>query len=237
MSPAIRALAWQVRGDLTLQWRHGFAAAYAVVIATYLALFSVAPPPAAKVLLPLVLGADTTVLGFFFVGGLVLLERADHSLKAVSVTPLSTAAYLGSKVVSLGALSLAASLGLALLSGHGHHPVQLLLAVALICPLFVLLGVIVVSRTPTVNRYMVYAGVFTGPLMLPLAEPLGLPGAALWDWTPAGAALDLLVGATTDGIDAPTALRAGFVLAVGHAIAWPWAARWFDRHVAGRADA
>ncbi|HUV31940.1 MAG TPA: hypothetical protein VMW31_00080, partial [Devosiaceae bacterium] len=69
-------LATLVRHDARLQARYGIYAAYSVVIALYAGVLWFAGPRLPKWVIALTVLSDPAVLGFFFVGGLMLLEKA-----------------------------------------------------------------------------------------------------------------------------------------------------------------
>jgi hypothetical protein len=79
--------------------------------------------------------------GFFFMAGLVLLEKGEGTLEAQVVTPLRTGEYLASKVITLTVLSLLESVLLVLLAvGLDINWLALLAGVALMTPLLALAG-------------------------------------------------------------------------------------------------
>ena len=87
-----------LRCDVRLQLRNGFYWAVAFLLTTLLVVISQLPPlDWVPVLPPLVLGNLVTAT-FFFMAGLVLLEKGEGTLEAQIVTPLSSDEYLLSKV-------------------------------------------------------------------------------------------------------------------------------------------
>jgi fluoroquinolone transport system permease protein len=103
-------LAATLRSDIRVQLRNGFYFATAFVAACSIVLLRWLPPELAAVLLPVVLLGNIVMNTFYFVGGLLLLERVEGTFAAQSVTPLRPVEYLASKVLTLTALSLVESL-------------------------------------------------------------------------------------------------------------------------------
>ena len=158
----------------------------------------------ASVLPPLLLG-NLMMATFYFMGGLMLLEKGEGTLESLVVTPLSATEYLLSKVLTLTALSLAESFVIVLVAhGPRFDWLALLAGVSLAAALYCLIGFVVVIRYNSINEYLFptiiysaifalpilhYAGFWRGPWMYlhPFQAPLALMGAAFygahaWTW-------------------------------------------------------
>ena len=102
--------------DVRLQYRNGFYWAVAFLVAALLIVITRIPELDWRpVLPPLVLGNLVTAT-FFFMAGLVLLEKKEGTLEAQIVTPLTATDYLTSKIATLTALSIAEHVLLALIT-------------------------------------------------------------------------------------------------------------------------
>jgi fluoroquinolone transport system permease protein len=164
-------LAWDVR----LQFRHGFYYAAAFVAAlTILGLVRL-PPVNVSLgwLVPPLVASNLTVGTFYFMAGLVLLERGEGTLEALVVTPLRPAEYLASKVVTLTLLSVVENVTIvAVFSGArlgGNSGVLLLaLGIALASALFVLAGFAVVVRYESINEFLAPSVPFVGLASVPV---------------------------------------------------------------------
>ena len=64
-----------LKHDILFQFRHRFYYAYFFILAVYYSIISNVSGVVKDFLTIFILFSDTTVLGFFFVGGLILLER------------------------------------------------------------------------------------------------------------------------------------------------------------------
>ena len=100
----VTALRW----DIVLQARNGFywASAFVVLVVGGLLLSvpeSVRADGAAWV--PALLAVNLQITTFFFVAGLMLLERDEGTLTALAVSPFSPAAYLATRMITLTALA------------------------------------------------------------------------------------------------------------------------------------
>ena len=89
--PALRRLRAAMKADARLQQRNGFYAAAAFVAVCMIPLLRRVSPDGLILLLPPLVLLNMQVNTFYFMGGLVLLEKAEGSLQALTVTPLRPA--------------------------------------------------------------------------------------------------------------------------------------------------
>lgn len=156
--------------DVRLQWRNGFYAATAFVVVFSILLLRWLPPEAAMLILPVVIVENVLVNTFYFVSGLLLLERVEGTFAAQSVTPLRADEYLGSKLATLTLLSLAESLLIAVaVFGPGAWVITMAAGVALAAMLFCLAGVALIARYDSINEFLMpsvlYAFLLTAPIL------------------------------------------------------------------------
>ena len=140
----IGAAAWRLLSctgnEIRLQYRHGLYMVYGLLCLLYVIILRAVGGEARQILLPLLIFMDPTMLGFFFVGGLVLLERSDRTVSALFTTPVSLFQYLVAKVLSLSFLALMAAQVIAVLTvGPDYRPVLLGAAVSLSAAVFTLI--------------------------------------------------------------------------------------------------
>lgn len=158
-----------VRYDILFQFRHGFYWAYGFVTLFYLVFLKAVPKAFAQTLFPFILFTDISVLGFFFIGGLVLLERGQNCLEAIFVTPLTVKEYLLSKVISLSVISSGAALILFLAVSENYTSLPTLLVLVWTTMfLYTLLGIALVCRVKNVTDYFVLGIPAGAVLFLPL---------------------------------------------------------------------
>lgn len=103
-------LAATIRTDVQVQFRNGFYFATALVVIFSILFLRWLPPEGAMLVLPVVVLGNVLVNTFYFVSGLLLLERIEGTFVAQSVTPLRDDEVLASKVGTLTVLSLVESL-------------------------------------------------------------------------------------------------------------------------------
>ena len=168
-------LAATMRCDVRLQLRNGFYWAAAFVLGAWALVVSQLPPVVwAPLMPPLILG-NLVMATFFFMGGLVLLEKGEGTLEAQVVTPLTGGEYLASKVLTLTALSVVENLAVVLMT---HGPVfrwlPFVAGMAGASVMFCLIGFIVVARYDSINEYLFPTMIYTTLFYLPLLDYTGL---------------------------------------------------------------
>lgn len=176
----MRRLVASVGCDVRLQWRNGFYYAVGFLLAAMLLAIRWLPVFDWSTVLPPLLLGNLMVATFYFLGGLLLLEKDEGTLESLIVTPLSPAEYLLSKVLTLGALSLVESFVI-VLAAHGPEFDWLAMGVGVACAatLYCLLGFLVVIRYDSINEYLFPTVLYTALFVLPILEYAGLWGG---DW-------------------------------------------------------
>lgn len=194
----MRRLWANIKGDIILQIKYGFYGVYVVLILFYIFILKFLSIKLSTFLLPLIIFSDPALLGFYFIGGLILLEKDENTLDYLLVTPLRIREYLISKMVSLTVLALLASVIIVIFSyGTIFNWLLLLSGIVLTSFFYVLIGFVAVARFNTVNDYIFSSVLYMILLNYPLLEYLGLYKSYLSYFSPAKASLLLIVGAFT----------------------------------------
>jgi len=188
---------WQaIKADMLFQYKQGFYFVYVFVAVMYLVLLAFLPPDIFRVAAPLVVFSDPSVLGLFFIGGIILLEKGQGVLMVVVVSPLKTVEYVLAKVVSLGFLSVLAAAAITFFSGYEQVNWFLLVASTLLTSaVFTFSGIMINAGCNTVNQYLLKTIPWMLLLTLPCISLLGFPGSYLFTIVPSVAALKLMLGA------------------------------------------
>ena len=171
--------------DVRVQFRNGFYYATALVVVASVILLSWLPPDAVAWLLPVVIFENVLMNSFYFVAGLILLEKGEGTLEAQVVTPLRAGEYLASKSITLAVLSLVESLLItAVAHGVGPSLVSMALGIMLASVLLCLFGIVLVTRYHSINEYLMPSVLYTSLLSLPLLGYFGVGTRILYDWHP-----------------------------------------------------
>ncbi len=185
--------------DILFQLRHGFHYAYLFIGAVYILILRGLPPEAKNLFLPVLVFTDPAVLGFFFIGGIVLLEKDQKTLESLFVTPLKILEYIGAKTVSLTFMALAVSFIISFLTtGFSFNPVLLFVGISLSSIFFILLGLIMASRFKSLNEYFVYGGLSISFIALPILDYFGIVQSPLFFFLPPTASFILIKAAYQD---------------------------------------
>jgi fluoroquinolone transport system permease protein len=155
--------------DLRLQLRNGFYYAVIFVVIAAGTLLRQVPSERLTGVMGVILFSNLAINTFYFVSGLVLLERDEATLSALAVSPLRVREYLASKLITLSGLSLVES-ALILLIGYGQRVAILPYIAGLVFAslIYTLVGLLVVVRYRSINEFLMPSMVYTGLLALPI---------------------------------------------------------------------
>jgi fluoroquinolone transport system permease protein len=189
MKRLIAAIGW----DLKLQVKYQILTVAVIITVLYTLIFKLLVREEFDEILRLLIFTDPAMLGFMFIGVLVLFEKSSNTLDALVVTPLRIPEYLFAKVASLGIIATACALVMAV-AGHGpvfNYPLYIY-AVFMTSAIVTLLGFAGASRIRSFNQYIIIIPQFLAPLALPLLNFFGLTDSWLLYILPTQATLNLL---------------------------------------------
>lgn len=181
-----------LKHDIRFQFRQGLYHVYLVLTLLYIGALYLLPVEARQRAALFIIFLDPSVMGFFFIGGIIMLERGQDTLESLFVTPVRVAEYIAAKVITLTVIALIAGFAIMLaLFGRAFNPLALFAGVTLTSIFFTLCGITIASLTTTVNGYLILAGVVTPIFFLPFLEYFGL-SSPLYYLFPTRGALNLL---------------------------------------------
>lgn len=236
----IRTTAALVATEIRIQFRGGLYAAYAAMTAFFFGLLLLLPAAYRPQGFELIVLLDPAFLGFFFAGGLVLLERDQGVLALIVTRGRGFRAWWCAKSIALTLLAGAAVSILALLaqwSGlirlNPRGVAFLATGLFLSIPLYFSLGVLIASRFPRVLDYFVYSGIIMVPFMLPLVEIVGVSLGPAGVLSPVWGGMVLLTSIFEPLRTGPELLGAVATLLVWNTLAYRWARRAFRNLAVG----
>lgn len=201
-----------IKHDLRLQWRYGIHIAYGAVVALYAVTLVSARAVVPDWLVAFLIYSDPSALGFFFLGGLMLLERNEGARGALAVSPMSARVYLASKALTLTAIAMVAVVALGVARGGVQNWGLLLCTVVLTSVFFIGIGAMIAMHLRTVNAYLIGSALMLTPLIAPgllaFLDPMPI-GAAI---IPAVSQLRLMLVAL--GFGAATAIELAIMIGV-----------------------
>lgn len=217
--------------DIKFQIRHGFYYAYTLVSLLYIIMLRLLPISIREYTATLVLFSDPSVLGFFFIGGIVLLEKGQNIFESLFVTPIRAWEYLASKLISLTLLSVISSLVIAVFSfGISFNPFPMILGVILSSVFFTLIGFTLAFLSKTLNHYISLSLIYVPIFILPVIGFLGIFDTTIFNLLPAKPGLILIQGAFK-GLEIGNYIYYIIVLVVWIIIAGLWVNDWFYKYV------
>lgn len=211
--------------DARLQYRYGIYAAYLFVVAFYVFCLTLGRQVLPGWAIGFIIYSDPAAVGFFFLGALMMLEKAEGVRTALAVTPVTAGQYLWGKVLTLGGLGLVASAVLLVVHGAVPAPLLLLAAVALTSLAFLGIGVPIALRFRTVNGYLVGSGALLTPLIAPAFLALIEPMPAWLGLWPPVAQFRLILVALGHASASPAETVFYFAISAASAAAGLWLAR------------
>ncbi len=171
-----------LRLETTIQVRQRFIHAGVISGLLWLAVLLPMPQHLRTIVEPYVLMGDITIIGFFFIGGSVFLEKQERTLGAVICSPLRFWEYLSAKITVLMAMSLFIAVSVALVT-HGAGVFLLPVVAGVMLGTLVMLLVGFASSLPfsSVSDWFLSTTVPMGILSLPVLYLLGVwPSPALY---------------------------------------------------------
>lgn len=185
-----------LKADMMFQVKQGFYAVYLLLTIMYTVVLSQIPAKYLTVAVPFVVFSDPTIVGFFFIGGIVMLEKSQGVLDYLIVTPLRSMEYLISKVISLSILAVVAGVGITAVTYGGNvNWLYLVLGILLSSIFFTLYGFIPAAGCRTVNQYFLRAVPYMLFIILPCFSLLGFKLSWLFNIFPSVAGLKIVLGA------------------------------------------
>ena len=166
------------RWDMTLQFRNGLYYVSGFIILLMVPLLRLLPHDDGvdyRLVLPALVLVNLIITTFYYMGGLVLLEKGEGTLAGLVVTPLRDEEYLIAKIASLTLLGVIESLIIVVLV-YGVHVnlLPLVLGAFALGGCFTLLGFIAIARYNSINAYLLPSVVLVLLLILPLIDHFGL---------------------------------------------------------------
>ena len=186
-----------LKSDIRFQYKHGFYAVYTLITILYIIIMQKIPSGLLKdYTAALIVFSDPAMLGFFFIGGIIMLEKQQGIIDYLAVTPLSPEEYIKAKVATLGLLSIVASVLITLTTHFQEVNWPLLIvATATVSVFFTLYGFLVAAGCRTINQYFIRMIPFLILTVLPCFAVIGFPYSWVFNVLPNVAGLKLTIGA------------------------------------------
>lgn len=220
-----------LRADIRFQFKQGFYLVYLLLTLVYMIVLTRFPIELKRIAVPLTVFSDPSMVGFFFIGAIVMLEKVQGVLQYVTVTPLRSIEYLLAKVISLTIVALTAAIMIIVATyNEPLNWIVLISGIMLTSSFFVLYGFIAAANCSTMNQYFIKMIPYMLLIVLPCFSLIGFPCSWVFNIFPSVAGLQLVLGAFT-GL--PLLNTLGFIayLLLANTLMLFYVERVFDRMV------
>ena len=179
--------------DLRLLSRNNIISISILVTAIYIAVFYwLKALENAEKILVLVIFNDPALIGFLFAGVIVLFEKNENTLQALSVSPLSKAGFILSKSVALTLVATICCFAMAFAGvGTDFNFFHFGMASILTTLMFSFFGFMIIAGESTFNRFILKSVGLLIFLSLPFLGYFGLASRQWFLWIPSQPAIDL----------------------------------------------
>lgn len=144
-----------LKNDIRYQARYGFYFIYLLLTIVYILILNQINDPAIKSLAgTLIILSDPAVLGYFFIGGIWLLEKEEGLHSYAAIAPMKTSEYVLCKIISLGIVSTCSATLIAGITMPWVNLLSLVGIVFLSSCFFTLIGLLLATFAKTVNGYL-----------------------------------------------------------------------------------
>lgn len=181
----MKRLLFTLKQDALLQFRYGLYWVSGFIILVWGGFASILPDSIqvhVGTIVPAFMMMNLIITTFYFMGALVLLEKAEGTLTALITTPLRSNEYLGAKIATLTVLAIVES-GLIIVPffSLGRHWELLLLGTILLGAIYTLVGFIAIVKYDSINEFLMPSVIWVLFLMLPMLHHLGgMPHWLFW---------------------------------------------------------
>jgi len=152
----IKRISNAIKADVLFQFKHGFYFIYIIISLIYIIVISLFDQDIIKIAILVVVFIDPSILGLFFIGGMVLLEKEQGIIALLYITPLRIGEYIFSKLLTLSIISIITGVIITSVIYTGKVKFLLLIIGILLTSIFfTLIGFIVSTNSKTVNDYFV----------------------------------------------------------------------------------
>jgi len=150
-------LGTMLKWEFLLEFRYKLIHLSIISVVIYLIALQAIPTIDSKFFQSTFLFFDPVLIGIMFVGALVLFEKNENTLQALTITPMQTRNYFLSKIITLTTLAIITGLIFIVLK-NGIFNVNyfyFFTGIILSSVFLILVGFILVSRCNSINEYLI----------------------------------------------------------------------------------
>jgi len=190
----MRKLLSQVKWQFTILHRNNLIAISIAVTALYgLIFFFIKDLANVDKFLTLLIYNDPAIIGLFFVGLTVIMEKNQGVLPLYFVSPLNKHTYLISRILTLSILGCLCALAMVVaVKGFAFYIPYFLIGTFGTCLLFSILGILIVANTTDFLLFMLKSIPILLIMSLPLLNYFELANIAVFTWWPIHGSLTMI---------------------------------------------
>ncbi|MDA3846620.1 MAG: hypothetical protein PF505_08770 [Vallitaleaceae bacterium] len=188
----MRKLLAAIKLDLYHQVRSGILGIYVIITILYIVLIGFLPESIRSYAAFYIIFTDPSVLGFFFIGGIIMLEKQQGVIDYQVITPLSPKMIILSKVISLALVSCISGTAIVIASKTQVNYLIFLICIILTSSFFTLVGAWVAVRCDSINQYFVKVIPMMFVVILPCFAMIKFPYYQLFRIFPSFMAIDAM---------------------------------------------
>lgn len=156
---------WQLR----LLLKYQIITVASVITVLYILLLAFLPILKMNEISIVIIFSDPSMLGFIFIGAIILFEKSENTISGQFVTPMKIELYIWSKALALLVPTLIMSTGIAYFAWKtDFRLIPFILTASILSLMFTFLGIVGVSRVKNFNQYILIIPLFLFPTILPL---------------------------------------------------------------------
>ena len=181
-----------IRWDLCLLLKYQIITVAAIITLFYVSVVLFFPVEIPEKIVLYIIFTDPTMIGFIFIGAMVLFEKTANTLEVLSITPMKVWQYLLSKAIALTLVALVSGLIMAFAAFQtDFNIIYMVVAISFSSVMLIFIGFIGVSRIKTLNQYILIIPIFLLPVALPILDFLDIVTSPLFYLIPTQASLIL----------------------------------------------
>lgn len=175
--------------ELKFQWRHGFIIAAFIVTLVWALLLGLLPDELKLFWFGIVAALDVSSIGLLFGYGLGVLDKNQHAISAIRLTPVASINIALARVISLSLLVIVTLLCLALLSLSLGQTAAVLPGIIFMSIFFSALGVTASRRFASINQFILFFALSSIVWALPILYYADIVSSLGWLFLPSGGAM------------------------------------------------
>lgn len=205
-----------LKHDFVLLGRNNIVTVSIIVTTIYICVFYwLSGLENAEKILVLVIFNDPALIGFLFTGVMVLFEKNENTLQALSVSPVGKGHYILSKSLALTIIATLCCFAMALAGiGTEFNFIHFGLAAIMSTLLFSFFGFIIVAGENTFNKFILKAIGLLVIISIPFLGYFGLSSRLWFLWMPTQPAIDLFTASFSDKTSTSTIFYAYCALSI-----------------------